>query len=146
MTDAVAPLEFASDDEQIAAVLGPNIFQWAVRSLPAGVQIDDVRYCDLISVTEDDVFAHVATHGFDPRVVVEDAVFDDRTCIVASALGWRVFYTERGQVSQEATFESKAEARREAVRRQMQLAQIILDHRYRHRHAGSLPAPGQECC
>lgn len=137
--EAPVPVRQASDEEQILAILGPDVFKWAVKSLPDGVDIDDVRYRDLISVTEDDLFSHVAAHGFDQRVVAEDSVVDDCICFVRSANGWRVFYTERGNVSDESMFQSKQEAIREVVRRLMHLARIMLNHRYWHAH--NLPFP-----
>lgn len=128
-----------SDEDQIRVILGPKIFEWAVESLPEGLAIDDVRFRDLISVTEDDVFSYVVAHGFDARVVAEDAVFDDRICIVSSAAGWRVFYTERGRVFEESLFPSRQEARREVVSRLMEVARIILNSRYWHSHGPAFP-------
>jgi len=140
MTDATdGPLRRVSETQQIVAILGPNIFAWAVNRLPEGIGIDDVRYGDLISVTEDDVFAYVAAHGFDQRVVAEDAVADDRICIVTSACGWRVFYTERGTLSDESEFPSRNDARRDVVRRLMRGARIVLNHRYWHAHGLAFP-------
>ena len=133
------PVHRASAEDQILAILGPDIFKWAVRSLPEGVAIDDVRHRDLISVTESDVLAHVIAHGFDNRVVAEDAVVDDRVCIVASGHRWRVFYTERGKVSDESAFPSKHEARAEVVRRLMRLSRIMLNSRYWHAHGLEFP-------
>jgi hypothetical protein len=127
------------NDEQIVAILGPDVFKWAVRSLPDGVDIDDVRFRDLISVTEEDLLAHVTSHGFDQRVVAENAVVDDHICIVQADTGWRVFYTERGIVSEEAMFGSRDEARHEVVRRLMRLARIMLNHRYWHAHNLEFP-------
>jgi hypothetical protein len=110
--------------------------------LPPEVSIDDVRYRDLVDVTEDDVLAHVRTDGFDPGVVWSDgdpAPVDDRTCIVRYRDGWRVYYTERGKSSNDATFSSYEAACREVVRRQMRLARIMLNSRYWHAHG--LPFP-----
>ena len=137
--DDPVQVQRASAEEQIAAILGPNIFRWAASRLPKGVSLDDVRFRDLISVTENDVRAHVTHHGFDSRVVAEDAVMDDRICIVHSGASWRVFYTERGKASAEAQFESKDSASADVVRRLMRLARINLNSRYWHAHG--LPYP-----
>lgn len=125
--------------EQILAILGPDIFKWAVKFLPAGVAIDDVRHSDLISVTEADVLAHVAAHGFDDRVVVEGTTVDDRICVVAGGDVWRVFHTERGNVFDESVFPSKDAARAEVVRRQMLQSRTLLNHRYWHAHGLEFP-------
>lgn len=124
---------------QITAILGPDVFKWAIGMLPPGVTIDDVRYRDLIDVSEDEVVAHVVAHGFDDRVVAEDGVEDDRICIVQAPAGWAVFYTERGRRSDEALFPRRDEAVRDVVRRQMRLARTMLNHRYWHAHG--LPFP-----
>jgi hypothetical protein len=139
MDEAAVPVHRASAEDQILAILGPDIFKWAVASLPEGVSIDDVRHRDLISVTERDVSAYVLAHGFDTRVVAEDAVVDDRICIVASGHLWRVFYTERGVVSDESAFPSKEEARAEVVGRLMRLSRVMLNHRYWHAHGLEFP-------
>jgi hypothetical protein len=118
---------------------GPGHMQVGSRTASRGVSIDDIRYDDLIDVSEDAVFAFVEEHGFDPRVVLEDGVRDDRTCLVHGPDGWTVFYTERGQRSEEATSRSRNEARREIVRSQMRLARIMLNNRYWHAH--DLPFP-----
>jgi hypothetical protein len=137
--EAPTPIQRAPREEQILAILGPNIFKWAVESLPEGVRIDDVRYRDLVSVTEDDVFSHVAARCFDRRVVAEDAELDNRICILNSAHGWRVFFTERGHVSNESLFQTKEEAKRDVVRQLMHLARMILNHRYWHAHDLAFP-------
>lgn len=133
------PVQRASTEAQILAILGPDVFKWAVASLPEGVSIDDVRHRDLISVTESDVLLYVLAHAFDTRVVAEDAVVDDHICIVASGHLWRVFYTERGEVSDETAFASKEEARAEVVRRLVRLSRVMLNHRYWHAHGLEFP-------
>lgn len=133
------PISRASTSEQIAAILGPDIFRWAGSLLPDDVGIDDVRHRDLIDVSEDEVMSYVTTNGFNTLVVAEDAVDDDRICIVQKADGWHVFYTERGSVSEEAMFAERDDARREVVRRLMKLARIMLNHRYWHAHGLAFP-------
>jgi hypothetical protein len=95
-----APVTRPSKGEQIAAILGPDIFRWAIAHLPEVVAIDDVRYRDLIDVTDDEVFDFVLENGFDCRVVADNAVDDDHICLVRSGDEWRVFYAERGIVSE----------------------------------------------
>lgn len=106
--------------------------------LPAGASIDDVRFDDLISVTEDEVLENVQRRGFDPRVAAErdEARWaDDRICLVPEPDGrWRVHYTEHGLRSDEAVLPSEAHARREIVRRLVSAARTSLDHRYRLVH------------
>lgn len=133
------PIEQAPAEEQVRAILGHDVFKWAVKRLPDGLDIDDVRYRDLISVTEEEVVAHVSASGFDRRVVAEGAVIDDHICIVQTGREWLVFYTERGKVSEEATFGSRDEARREVVRRLIRLARVMLNHRYWHAHGLAFP-------
>lgn len=110
--------------------------------------MDDVRYLDLISVTEDDVLEHVRRHGFDERVVAErDAarLADDCICMVPEPDGrWRVYYTERGIRSDERVLPSEADARRDVVRSLMRSARLSLNHRYRLAHPDEpLPPPSE---
>lgn len=53
-----------SHEEQIQAILDWNTFRWAQSHLPESKTIDDVRFRDLISVTEDDVYAYCCAMGF----------------------------------------------------------------------------------
>ena len=142
MVEDAVPVARPSRGEQIAAILGPDIFRWAIAQLPEGVAIDAVRYRDLIDVSEDELFGFVLEHGFDRRVVSENAVDDDHICLVRSGDQWHVFYTERGTVSQEAWFDRRDDAVREIVRRLMRLARIVLNSRYWHAH--DLPFPISE--
>lgn len=72
-------------------------------------------------------------------MVAEDAVRDDHICILADGDAWRVFYTERGILSQESVCPSKDDARAEIVHRLMSLSRVLLNNRYWHAH--SLPFP-----
>lgn len=135
-----------SHEEQIQAILDWNTFRWAQSHLPESKTIDDVRFRDLISVTEDDVYAYVLRNGFSDRTVAEgDAArwADERLCLVPLDDGrWAVYYIERGTRSEEVKVSSHAEARREVVRRLMTGARIDLNHRYRLAHPGEkLPPP-----
>lgn len=110
--------------------------------------MDDVRFRDFFSVTEDEVCDHVLAHGFDDRTVAEGRAArgaDDRLCAVPLDDGrWTVYYTERGIRSAEVTVPSQSEARREVVRRLMRSARIDLNHRYRLAHPEeSLPLPSE---
>jgi len=137
-----ASWERPSKADQIRAILGPDVFAWAVRVLPAEVSIDDVRYRDLVDVTEDEVLAHALENGFDRRAVWTDgdpSPADDRTCLTRHRQGWRVYYTERGQISDDAVFATYEEACREVARRRMRLARILLNQRYWHAHGLAFP-------
>jgi hypothetical protein len=57
----------ATAAEQIQAILNWNTFRWAQSHLPEAKTMDDVRFSDLISVTEDDVYEYVLTNGFPSR-------------------------------------------------------------------------------
>lgn len=138
----------SSREEQIRAIIGMRTWKWGLANLPAGKSIDDVRFQDLVSVTEDDVYEYVLEHGFDPSTVAvrdEARRADDRICLVPEVDGrWRVYYTERGQVSDETVLPSEAHARREVVARLMRLARINLNHRYRLAHPDEdLPPPDE---
>ena len=138
----------ASRVEQIQAVLSWDTFSWALTHLPESKTIDDVRFSDLISVTEDAIYEYVLAHGFPERAVAEgDAArwADDRLCLVPLDDGrWTVYYTERGIRSDELQVPSHAAARREVVHRLMKSARISLNHRYRLAHPyESLPSPSE---
>lgn len=137
-----------SSAEQIRAILSPSVFRWAVEQLPAGRSIDDVKFSDLISVTEDEIFTYVQENGFDPNTVVERRAAsgaDDRICLLPEPDGrWRVYYIERGIKSGERVLPSEAEARREVVRDLLRSARIALNHRYRLAHPEEdLPSPSE---
>jgi hypothetical protein len=138
----------ADAEDQIRAILGPNIFRWAEEQLPPDASIDDFRFSDLVSVTEEDVFAYVQDHGFDPRVVAErDAAkyADDRICLVPEPDGrFRVYYTERGIRSDERVLPSEVAARRWIVHDLIKSARISLNHRYKLAHPDEdLPRPSE---
>jgi hypothetical protein len=132
-------------DQQISAILSWDAWQWAVDHLPEGETIDGVRFRDLISVTEDDVFEFVTTYGFNEGVVVEHDDADDHLCIVPAPDGrWSVYYTERGKRSEEVVLPSLAAARREVVHRLMTSARIALNHRFKLAHPEmDLPLPSE---
>lgn len=129
--------------EQIQAILSGNAFRWAVDNLPEGTSIDDLRFPDLISVTREEVFEYVVSHGFPETVVAErDAArwADDRFCIVPLDDGqWSVFYTERGTRSQQVTVESYAAAQRRVVEILFDYARTALNHRWWHAHPTDRP-------
>ena len=138
----------ADAEEQIRAILGNDTFRWAQEQVPPGRSMDDTRFRDLISVTEEDVLEFVEREGFDPSVVAEgDAASgaDDRICMVPEPDGrWRIYYTERGLRSGERVLPSEADARREIVSDLMRSARISLNHRYRLVHSNeSLPSPSE---
>jgi hypothetical protein len=138
----------SSEREQIEAILSWDIFRWAVGQLPPTVSIDDVRFRDLISVSEQDVFDYVVEHGFSESLVAErDAArfADDRLCMVPMDDGrWSVYYTERGVISDQVTVPSEAAARREIVHRLWTGAKVSLNHRYRLAHPDEdLPPPSE---
>jgi hypothetical protein len=137
-----------SAEEQIQAILDWDTFRWAQSHLPESRTIDDIRFSDLISVTEEDVYEHVLRNGFPDRTVAEgDAArwADDRLCLVPIEDGrWGVYYTERGVRSDEVTLPSHAAARREVVRRLMRGARIDLNSRYRLAHPGEMLPPPSE--
>ena len=135
-----------SRQEQIEAILSWNTFVWAREQLPPGKSMDDFRFRDFISVTEDDVYDFVLSNGFSPRVVAErdeTRRADNKLCIAPLEDGrWIVYYTERGQRSEEVKVPSQAAARHEVVRRLMDNARINLNHRYRSAHPEmDLPGP-----
>lgn len=134
-----------SADEQIRAILSWNTWHWAVRQLGDGETMDNVRFRDLVSVTEDDVYDYVVVHGFNERAVVERGDAEDHLCIVPKANGrWTVYYTERGMRSDEIVLASLAEARREVVHRLMVSARIALNHNFKLAHPEMhLPLPSE---
>ena len=129
--------------EQIEAILSYDVFRWAHEHLPAGKSIDDIRFPDLISVTEQDVFEYVLVRGFPERVVAErDAArwADDKLCIVPLSDGrWSVYYTERGRRSDQATLESYAAALRWVINILLNSARTALNHRWWHANPDARP-------
>ena len=137
-----------SPEDQIQAILSWNTFRWALVNLPESATIDDVRFRDLIKVSEDDVHNYALQHGFPESVVAErDAArtADDRLCIVPLDDGtWSVYYSERWTRSDPVVVSSLAAARREVVRRLMTGARISLNHRYRlAQPEENLPLPSE---
>jgi hypothetical protein len=135
-------------EEQLRAILSWDAFKWALVNLPAHTSIDDIRFRDLISVTEEDMYAYVVEHGFPQHVVAErDAArfADDQICIAPlDDARWSVYYTERGRRSGEVITPSFAAARREVVHLLMTSARIALNSRYRLAHPDEdLPLPSE---
>ncbi len=135
--------------EQIQAILSGNTFRWAVNQLQPGETIDEKRYSDFISVTPEEIESYVKEQGFPGRAVKviskgQGVFAEDQICIVEVASGWEVFYTERGQRSEQMLLSSFEEACREVIRRRIETAKIELNHRYRNAHPGlNLPYPSQ---
>jgi hypothetical protein len=136
-----------SKAEQIAAILGESTVLWASAQLPPGDDLADHQYPDFISVTPDEVVAHVLAHGFDPRRVwtPKDPPVqkDDRLVVEPKGAGWTTYYTERGDRDDERTYDTREEAVRDAVMRLLEHAWTSLGVRYWHRHHPELDAlPG----
>lgn len=135
-------------EEQIQAILSSNTWRWAVARLSGDQTLDNYRFRDFISVTEDEVYEFVLAHGFDDRVVleIERGDPDGRLCISSEPSDgrWAVFYTERGRRSREVIVPSLPDARREVVQRLMVDARISLNHGFKLAHPGlSLPKPSE---
>lgn len=125
-----------------------DVWHWGLNHLPDGKTFDDIRFRDLITVSENDVFNFVTANGFNERVVAErDAArwADDQLCIVPEADGrWSVCYSERGKKYDEVVLPSLADARREVVHRMMTSARISLNHAFRLAHPEmDLPLPSE---
>jgi len=123
-------------------------WHWGLNHLPAGKTFDDIRFRDLITVSEDDVYDFVIANGFNERMVAEREAArhaDDQLCIVPEADGrWSVYYTERGMKHDEVVLPSLADARREVVRRLMTSARISLNATFRLAHPEmDLPPPSE---
>ena len=132
-----------SKDEQIDAILRQRTWEWAHRQLPSGETIDDHPYEHFVSVTPDEVVAHVLAHGFDTRAVWTPGQppqqKDGSLVVEPSGTRWLVYYTERLQRRDERAFDRYEDAARDAVMRLMDSAWIGLSHRYWHRHHPELP-------
>ena len=70
---------------------------------------------------------------------------DDHLCIAPKPDGrWSVYYTERGERSDEVVVSSLADARREVIHRLMVSARISLNHRFKLAHPElDLPLPSE---
>lgn len=126
--------------EQIRAILAWNTFRWAVDHLPQSVEIDDVTFPDLVSVSRDDVLRWVEKHGFDSTAVRDDG-YDgaEALYLLPEAGAWVVFYSERGQRNFEHRFASEGAARRWVVDHLYDSARTSLNHRWWHAHPDSRP-------
>jgi hypothetical protein len=127
-----------SKAEQIAELLGGNTVNWAVSQFPADPKLADHQYSDFISVTPDEVVAHVLEHGFDVRAVWTPGhprpERDDRLVVEPKGAEWACFYTERGSRSRERTYPDKEGAVRDAVMRLLDRAWTSLNSAYWHHH------------
>jgi len=131
-----------SNDEQIRAILSYDAFRWAVENLPHGKTIDDIRFRELVTISEEDVLNHVRRSGFPVSVVAEGEAArwaDDRICLVEDGDRWSIFYTERGERSDLATVESHAAAQRWVVHHLFENAKVSLNHRWWHAHPDERP-------
>ena len=132
-----------STAEQIQAILRENTSSWAKSQLAPGELLDFYQYSDFIDVTPDEVITHVNARGFDPsRVWTHNdppSEKDDKIVVEPEGGKWTVYYSERGNRSDQRTFDTQAEAVRDAVMRLMSSAWSALNHRYWHRHHPSLP-------
>jgi hypothetical protein len=143
------PERLPDREAQIRAILASGTWEYALAHLSDRETIDDIRFRDLITVSEDDVYAHVLEHGFDERRVSErraDPIMDDgKFCILPSQDGrWRVFFLERGQRSPERVLPSLAAARKHVVHELLRSARISLNHRFKLAHPElELPPPSE---
>lgn len=133
-----------SRDEQIEHLLGESTWAWACEQLPRGVSIDDRQYGDFISVTPDEVLAHVLAQGFDPRIVWTPRdppeQRDERLAIEPRDGQWSVHFAERGTRRDERLWLDPQDAVRDVVMRLLHRAWVTLNHRYWHRHHPTLDA------
>ena len=131
-----------SKSEQIDAILRGNTEAWARSQLTPGDTLTDHQYTDFVSVTPDEVVAHVLANGFDPHTVwtLEDppSQKDDRLVVEPKGAQWTCYYTERGGRDDERTFDTREEAVRDAVMRLLATAWSALNVRYWHRHHPTL--------
>ncbi|AKT38171.1 hypothetical protein [Chondromyces crocatus] len=127
-----------SKPEQIQAILSNRPGHWARSLLAPGAQMADVQYTDFISVTPDEVVAHVLTHGFDPRGVWTPndppGQRDDKHALEPKGAQWITSFTERGSRFDEHTFDRYEDAVRYLVLRLVRSAWTLLNHAYWHRH------------
>lgn len=140
------------EEGQIRALLGPDPFRWAVERIGGrtlGRTIDDVRYRDLVTASDEQVHDWVDDHGFDPRTVSDGRLAEDLLCITPGEgpegdPGWAVSYVERGRAERLAWFPTHHEARHDVVDRLLERARILLNHRYRLAHPDEdLPPPSE---
>lgn len=133
--------------EQVRAILGDRTFRWACAQLRDDEAIDDFRFRDFINVTEEDIYQFALANGFDQwdDLRVAGPMLGEGTYICGLPGGrWTVFYTDRGEISQETSVSTLADARREVIRRMMDMARIELNHRFKSAHPElDLPRPSQ---
>jgi len=127
-----------SKTEQIEHILRGETETWAHAQLGMGQTLADRQYSDFISVTPDEVVAHVLARGFDPRAVwtqkEHPSQRDNRIVIEPMGAKWATYYTERGSRDDERTFDREIDAVRDVVMRLLDSAWTALNVRYWHRH------------
>jgi hypothetical protein len=136
--------------EQIEQILRDDTATWATTQLSPGDALSAHQYQDFISVTPDDVVAHVLVNGFDPSTVWtpnDPEIRKDNRIVVEPKGGrWACYYTERGGRDDERTFDDRAGAVRDAVMRLFDSAWTTLNVDYWHRQhptLARLPSFGQ---
>jgi hypothetical protein len=132
-----------SKTEQIQQILQRNTQTWARSLLAPGEDMADHQYSDFISVTPAEVVAYVLANGFDVRGVWTPNhpryEKDDKLVVEPQDGRWVCYYTERGDRSEEQTWDTQEEAVRDAVMRLMSSAWTLLNVPYWHRHHPELP-------
>lgn len=120
-------------DEQIRAILGPDLDAWIVSQLPPGVNMQERGFGDFISATACEVHAFAQRHGVPLGYFWMQghapAYKNDRVVVEAEGAGWKSYYTERGEISDLRQFATFEEALMAGVQQLMHDLWIRLNHR-----------------
>ena len=126
--------------EQIDAILSLGLF----KLMKSNSTIGQMKFVDVISVSESDIAQYVAKNGFNPRIV-SNHIREDRRCIIQEGdKSWRTFYYERGNRISEKRHSTKQEAEIATIRSLILTNKITVNPSYRHKHPEeNLPMPSE---
>lgn len=127
-----------SADEQIEALLRGGVGEWAAEQLDTPGDIDDRDFFDFVSVTVDEVTAHVRARNVAGAALWvpgnDPSERDDRYVVEPSGDAWKVYYAARGRERNLRVHANYDEALRDAVSRLFDDAWVALSHNYWHAH------------
>ncbi len=128
---------------QIGAILSGDAIPLIAAQADGEKLINEFKFSQIVTVTEDEIYAHVRAHGF-PAHTVSAGQAEERYCIREDHGQWRAFYFSHGQRLHEKICATREAAERATLRELLLSAKIEINSAYKASHPGEkLPRPSE---